>query len=352
MSIIEHDVRRLDRLISDISDASRLDAELARDDVDLVDLTRLLDTVVAVANLVKDQGAIQVELVIARHGKDDNRRAPFMILGHDSRLGQVFNNLIDNARSFSGPGGSVRVLLRPAKDYTPQGHVRDGLRSSSMMTGRAFPPMPSNGFSNGFIPTAPAKASGKTPALDFPSRGKSSKSMAATYGAQPGRASRPRWDHSGAWRPFPRVSAAGSIGLARRRRPAHRQHAEKFYLHATAVVIGEAGILIMGPSGAGKSRLALALIAAAEAAGTFARLVGDDRIGIERRGDRLIARGHPAILGKIERRGHGIGEIPFLAAAVVRLVVSLGGEGDAPLPRLPDEAEANTHPGGTASCLL
>ncbi|HEY8005441.1 MAG TPA: stimulus-sensing domain-containing protein [Methylocella sp.] len=126
LSIIEHDVRRLDRLISDISDASRLDAELARDDVDLVDLMRLLDTVVAVANLVKDQGAIQVELVIARHGKDDNRRAPFMILGHDSRLGQVFNNLIDNARSFSGPGGSVRVLLRPAKDYTPQGHVRDG----------------------------------------------------------------------------------------------------------------------------------------------------------------------------------------------------------------------------------
>ena len=49
-----------------------------------------------------------------------------MILGHDSRLGQVFNNLIDNARSFSAPGGSVRVLLRPAKDYTAQGHVRDG----------------------------------------------------------------------------------------------------------------------------------------------------------------------------------------------------------------------------------
>ncbi|WGJ13041.1 aldolase [Methylocapsa sp. D3K7] len=117
---------------------------------------------------------------------------------------------------------------------------------------------------------------------------------------------------------------------------------EKFYLHATAAVIGEAGILIMGRTGAGKSKLALALIAAAEAAGTFARLVGDDRIGIERRGDRIIARGHRAILGKIERRGHGIGEIPFLAAAVVRLVVSLGGQGHACPPRLPDEAEANT----------
>jgi two-component system sensor histidine kinase ChvG len=127
LAIIEHDVRRLDRLISDISDASRLDAELARDDVDLVDLTRLLDAVVAVANLVKDPGAIRVELVIARHGNaDDSRRPAYMVLGHDSRLGQVFNNLVDNARSFSAPGGSVRVLLRPAKDYTAQGHMRDG----------------------------------------------------------------------------------------------------------------------------------------------------------------------------------------------------------------------------------
>ena len=127
LSIIAHDVRRLDRLISDISDASRLDAELARDDVGLVDLTRLLDAVVAVANLVNEPGAIWVELVIARHGTaDDRHRTDFTILGHDSRLGQVFNNLVDNARSFSAPGGSVRVLLRPAKEYTAQGHVRDG----------------------------------------------------------------------------------------------------------------------------------------------------------------------------------------------------------------------------------
>lgn len=127
LSIIAHDVRRLDRLISDISDASRLDAELARDDVNLVDLTRLLDAVVGVANLVNEPGAIRVELVIARHGTaDDGHRTDFTILGHDSRLGQVFNNLVDNARSFSAPGGSVRVLLRPAKEYTVQGHVRDG----------------------------------------------------------------------------------------------------------------------------------------------------------------------------------------------------------------------------------
>src|ERR1700736_304553 len=127
LAIIAHDVRRLDRLISDISDASRLDAEMARDDVGLVDLKRLLVTVAAMANLVRDTGAIRVEFVVAPAGPlEDSRRSAFLVLGHDSRLGQVFNNLIDNARSFSAADGSVRVLLRPTKDYTAQGHTRDG----------------------------------------------------------------------------------------------------------------------------------------------------------------------------------------------------------------------------------
>ena len=118
-----------------------------------------------------------------------------------------------------------------------------------------------------------------------------------------------------------------------RDRPA--ANAEKSHLHASAVVIGEAGVLIFGPSGAGKSSLAFALIAAAEDAGLFACLVGDDRIGIESRGGRLIAYGHPMILGNIERRGLGIFEIPFLPAAVVRLVIGLAGEDEA-FPRFPE----------------
>jgi HPr kinase/phosphorylase len=124
---------------------------------------------------------------------------------------------------------------------------------------------------------------------------------------------------------------------SKRDRPA--ANAEKSHLHASAVVIAEAGVLIFGPSGAGKSSLAFALIAAADHAGLFARLVGDDRIGIESQGGRLIARGHPLILGKIERRGHGIFEIPFLPAAVVRLVIGLGPE-DEVFPRYPDEDHA------------
>jgi two-component system, OmpR family, sensor histidine kinase ChvG len=127
LAIIAHDIRRLDRLISDISDASRLDAEMARDDMVLVDLTRLLVTVAAMANLVKDTGAIRVEFGVAPSGPlEGSRRPAFLILGHDSRLGQVFNNLIDNARSFSAADGSVRMLLRPTKDYRAQGNTRDG----------------------------------------------------------------------------------------------------------------------------------------------------------------------------------------------------------------------------------
>jgi two-component system, OmpR family, sensor histidine kinase ChvG len=111
LEVIQHDVRRLDRLISDISDASRLDAELQRQEAAApVDLARLLNTVVAVANEVKRDDAVKVTLRFEGGGM----RA-FQVPGHDSRLGQVVDNLIENARSFSPPGGTVRVTCRRAK---------------------------------------------------------------------------------------------------------------------------------------------------------------------------------------------------------------------------------------------
>jgi two-component system sensor histidine kinase ChvG len=112
MSIIQHDVRRLDRLISDISDASRLDAELARADAEPVDMARLLDAVVSVANERRRDGDPLIGLKVDPHPRG---RDAFLVLGHDSRLGQVFNNLIDNARSFSPPDQPVRVTLRRRK---------------------------------------------------------------------------------------------------------------------------------------------------------------------------------------------------------------------------------------------
>jgi two-component system, OmpR family, sensor histidine kinase ChvG len=110
LSIIQHDVKRLDRLISDISDASRLDAELQRQEAAPVDLTKLLNTLVGVANEVKRDDDVRVTLRFEGGGA----RA-FLVPGHDSRLGQVVDNLIENARSFSPSGGTVRVFCRRFK---------------------------------------------------------------------------------------------------------------------------------------------------------------------------------------------------------------------------------------------
>ncbi len=107
LAVIEHDVKRLDRLISDISDASRLDAELQRQDMTLVDLRRLLNTLTTVANETKLGHDVGVE---ARF--EGNPADTFSVPGHDSRLGQVISNLLVNAQSFSNAGGKVRITCR------------------------------------------------------------------------------------------------------------------------------------------------------------------------------------------------------------------------------------------------
>jgi len=105
LDIIQHDVRRLDRLISDISDASRLDAELARADMQPVDMAQLVTTVTDMANQVERGDGVRFSVDVAGRG-------PYMVLGHDLRLGQVLTNLLENARSFSPRGGGVRIALR------------------------------------------------------------------------------------------------------------------------------------------------------------------------------------------------------------------------------------------------
>jgi len=108
LAVIEHDVKRLDRLISDISDASRLDAELQRQDMAPVDLRRLLTTLTTVANETKLGHDVGVEARFEGRGATDS----FSVPGHDSRLGQVISNLLSNAQSFSTPGDKVRILCR------------------------------------------------------------------------------------------------------------------------------------------------------------------------------------------------------------------------------------------------
>ena len=109
LEVIQHDVKRLDRLISDISDASRLDAEMQRNDAHPVNLVELLTMVTGVANERHDDG-VKVALTF-----EGGRAGAFTVLGHDSRLGQVIDNLIDNARSFSPAGTTVRVTCRRLK---------------------------------------------------------------------------------------------------------------------------------------------------------------------------------------------------------------------------------------------
>lgn len=109
MDVIQHDVRRLDRLITDISDASRLDAELARDDAKRVDLGTLLNGLVLAAREVRRNQGIAIELKVANPASGTKG---YFVTGHDLRLGQVVTNLIENARSFvPGKNGKVQIAL-------------------------------------------------------------------------------------------------------------------------------------------------------------------------------------------------------------------------------------------------
>jgi serine kinase of HPr protein (carbohydrate metabolism regulator) len=110
-------------------------------------------------------------------------------------------------------------------------------------------------------------------------------------------------------------------------------------IHATCVVIGEAGILIRGPSGSGKSSLARALLADAALAGRFARLVGDDRVEVEALNGRLVARPVAPIEGRLEVRGLGIVGLAHEPAAVVRLVVDCAADAPARMPEAADAVE-------------
>ncbi|MBV6489218.1 MAG: sensor histidine kinase [Pseudorhodoplanes sp.] len=110
LAVIQHDVQRLDRLISDISDASRLDAELQRQEAEAVDLRQLLTTLVEAANEVPHDGTR-----VALSFEDAGAKA-FVVPGHDSRLAQVVDNLVQNARSFSPPGATVSITARRLKN--------------------------------------------------------------------------------------------------------------------------------------------------------------------------------------------------------------------------------------------
>ncbi len=104
LDVIEHDVRRLDRLVSDIANASRLDSELVKEEEETFDLLKMLGNLNEF--LGREAGAKRIEYIA------DLPDQPIMVQGLEGRLAQVFVNLITNAISFCEEGDAIRVWAR------------------------------------------------------------------------------------------------------------------------------------------------------------------------------------------------------------------------------------------------
>ncbi len=104
MAIIQEDVKRLDRLINDISNASRLDAELSRDRPEPVDIGRMLEALVEAHKFKDADNSHPIHLEIKSQPENEMR-----INALEGRIAQVFNNLIDNAISFSPIGKPITI---------------------------------------------------------------------------------------------------------------------------------------------------------------------------------------------------------------------------------------------------
>ena len=109
LDVANDDVRRIDRLINDISDASRVDAELARAKFEPIDIGKMLEQLLAARE--QRTSNLGVHIAFARPAKDVAK-----VMGDGGRLERVFGNLLDNAVSFSPEGGLVEILATPDGD--------------------------------------------------------------------------------------------------------------------------------------------------------------------------------------------------------------------------------------------
>lgn len=109
LAIARHDVRRIDRLVTEISDASRVDAELSRATFTPVDLVKLTRNIVGSREHRSDDSALAITI--------ESDRDSVMVSGEPSRLERVIENLLDNAVSFSPPGGTITLAFDIAEKW-------------------------------------------------------------------------------------------------------------------------------------------------------------------------------------------------------------------------------------------
>ena len=105
LALILDDVHRLDRLITDISDSSRLDTELSREKFTAIDIAKLLLAFYELRTSQKKFGEKNLTLDIMEGN------AELLILGHEIRIVQVIDNIVDNAITFSPPHGNINIVV-------------------------------------------------------------------------------------------------------------------------------------------------------------------------------------------------------------------------------------------------
>lgn len=108
IEVAAHDVRRIDRLVSDISEASRIDAEISRAKFEAVDMARLLERLIAAR---EERGLNEGRAMVLATGP-----GTFVVMGVALRLERIASNLLDNAISFSPEGGTVAVRVERVGD--------------------------------------------------------------------------------------------------------------------------------------------------------------------------------------------------------------------------------------------
>lgn len=137
--VVRQDIRRLDRLIGDISEAARTDAELARARFETVDLGLLIEGLVAAWEARRSTG--DVRIAFARPRRDST-----IVLGDPQRLARAIDNIVDNAISFSPPGGLVEIAAA---------HVGDNVRIRVDDEGPGVPPAQREAIFNRFHSVRP-----------------------------------------------------------------------------------------------------------------------------------------------------------------------------------------------------